>query len=136
MGTDDPANREGDRDGDGGDGELGAIIPTRSRRSVTPGLLLQAQRKCSLAFPFLRRALERHLGRDHPNTLTSVNNLGSLLLEQGLFKEAQVYYCVAALSKDVSGHRGPITRSTRSAATDLGILLKKTEEDQIIMGRL
>ena len=56
------------------------------------GSLLQDQGKHSLADPFFRRAVEgceRTLGRDHPHTLNSINNVGSLLKEQGKLKEAE-----------------------------------------------
>jgi hypothetical protein len=46
------------------------------------GALLQAQGKLGMAERSYRRALdgrERTLGRNHPYTLTPVNNLGSLL---------------------------------------------------------
>ena len=39
-----------------------------------------------------RRALEARekvLGREHPDTLTSVNNLGNVLFMQGKYEEAE-----------------------------------------------
>ena len=45
------------------------------------GILLQAQGKLILAEPFFRRALEaleRTLGRDHPDTLSEANNSKAL----------------------------------------------------------
>ena len=59
------------------------------------GLLLKEQGKLSLAETHYRRALEgfeRTLGRNHPNTLTLVGNLGSLLQAQGKLDLAEPYY--------------------------------------------
>ena len=51
--------------------------------------------KLILAEPFLRRdfeGFERTLGRDHPVTLVSVDNLGSLLQAQGKLILAEPFF--------------------------------------------
>ena len=56
------------------------------------GILLLAQGKLGEAEPYLRNALEkRHrvLGEEHPDTLISVNNLGTLLIAQGKHAAAE-----------------------------------------------
>ncbi len=55
------------------------------------GLLLQNQGKLDKALPYHREALagQRHvLGDDHPNTLTSINNMGFLLNKLGKYDDA------------------------------------------------
>jgi tetratricopeptide (TPR) repeat protein len=56
----------------------------------------------------LRRALEARekvLGREHPNTLISVNNLGSVLDKQGKFEEAEAMHRRALAAREkVLGH--------------------------------
>jgi tetratricopeptide (TPR) repeat protein len=55
------------------------------------GTLLQSQGKLAEAEPYFRDALEksrRVLGEEHPNTLTSINNMGYLHLAQSKDREA------------------------------------------------
>ena len=91
------------------------------------GSLLQAQGKLVLAEPFLRRSLSRAMravllshfegcervhGRDLRNTLTSVNNTGLLLDQQGKLREADLEIpSIVALSKDASERWEVITRT-------------------------
>ena len=54
--------------------------------------MLQYQGKYEEAEQMNRRALEGYekvLGREHPDTLTSVNNLASVLRYQGKYEEAE-----------------------------------------------
>ncbi|GAM43552.1 hypothetical protein TCE0_051r18458 [Talaromyces pinophilus] len=56
------------------------------------GLVLNSQRKYNEAEAMYRRALEeceKVLGREHPNTLTSVDNLCDVLFSQGKYEEAE-----------------------------------------------
>ena len=58
----------------------------RSRNVVTPGVL-HVQGKLNEAAPLFARALEgreAELGKNHPDTLTSVNNLALLLEDHGM----------------------------------------------------
>ena len=59
------------------------------------GYLLHEQGKLILAEPFLRRSLEgreRTLGREHPHTLTVINNMGFLMQDKGKRKEAEPFF--------------------------------------------
>ena len=72
-----------------------------------------------------REALERTrrvLGDDHPETLIAVNNLGSLLQEQGKLDEAEAYYREA-----LEGRRlvlGSDHQVTLVSLNNMGLLLK------------
>ncbi|MEZ4511599.1 MAG: tetratricopeptide repeat protein [Chloroflexota bacterium] len=77
--------------------------------------MLQAQREYEAARPLLERALaicERELGADHPDTATSLINLGSLLYEQGSMRHGRYW---SERWRFVSGCWGQTTR-TRPAA--------------------
>ena len=41
---------------------------------------------------FLFRKMEKMLGKEHPSTLTSMNNLALVLSRQGRYEEAEVIY--------------------------------------------
>ena len=73
-----------------------------------------------------QRALEgreRVLGVDHPHTLTSVNNLGTLLQTQGKLEEAEVLYRRALEGRErVSGVDHP---DTLLSMRNLAALLEK-----------
>jgi len=77
-----------------------------------------------------RRALEvseRVLGGDHPNTLSSVSNLGLLLQKQGKLEEAEVLYRRALEVRErVLGVDHPSTLNSRG---NLGLLLMKRSDD-------
>ena len=79
-------------------------------------MLLQDQGKLAEAEQFCRRALEgkeRTLGRDHPSTLTSVNNLGMLLKAQGKLAEAEQFFRRALEGNERTlGRDHPNTRLT------------------------
>merc|ERR1719424_468310 len=63
------------------------------------------------------------LGDRHPNTLTSINNLGFLLKNQGDLDGAEALYREAlAASRETLGDRHP---STLTSINNLGLLLKK-----------
>ena len=81
--------------------------------------------------PFLRRALEgyeRTLGRDHPHTLLSVNNLGALLKAQGKLNLAEPFLRRALEGRERTlglDHPG-----TLLSANSLRVLLKATEKEK------
>lgn len=53
-------------------------------------------------------AREKVLGREHPFTLTSVNDLGLVLFSQGKYEEAEVIYRRALEGyKEVLGRENP-----------------------------
>jgi eukaryotic-like serine/threonine-protein kinase len=68
-----------------------AMEKSRSSRNVTNvGVLLMDQGRLAEAEPYLREGLEnrrRESGDEHPNTLNSIRNLGSLLWAQGKYQE-------------------------------------------------
>ncbi|KAJ5703166.1 hypothetical protein N7488_010714 [Penicillium malachiteum] len=67
-----------------------------------------------------RRALEGYkkvLGREHPDTLTSVSNLGSVLDSQGKYEEAEVMY-----QRDLEGCEKVLGREHPDTVTSLDIL--------------
>ena len=89
------------------------------------GGLLEACGKLDEAEALYRRALEgmeRVLGPDHSDTLTSVNNLGLLLQARGELAEAEVL-CRRAL-EGRERVLGPDHSSTLSSVNNLGSLLK------------
>ena len=70
-------------------------IPRRSSASTTWRSLYESQGRYGEAEPLYRRALEareRVLGPEHPDTLTSVNNLAALYQAQGRYGEAEPLY--------------------------------------------
>ena len=77
-----------------------------------------------------------HLGFDHPSTLTSVNNLGSLLQSQGKLEEAEPLYRRGLESRErVLGEEHP---DTLTSVNNLGILLRaqgKLEEAEPLYRR-
>ena len=76
------------------------------------GALLQARGDLEGAEPLLREALEARrevLGPKHPNTLTSVNNLGRLLQDRGDLERAE-----PLLREVVQGFREVLGESKRA----------------------
>ena len=74
-----------------------------SRLIMKLAQLLQDQGKLSEAEPLFREALaarRRTLGDEHPDTLTSVNNMASLLLDQGKLDEARAIPTTLLLPND------------------------------------
>jgi hypothetical protein len=64
-------------------------------------LVLWDQRKYEEAEAMIRRALdgiEKLLGKEHPDTLTSVGNLASMLRCQGKYEEAETMEAIRSLS--------------------------------------
>lgn len=62
---------------------------------ITQVVQLSNQGKYAEAAPIAQQALtlaEQTLGRDHPRTLSSVNNLAYLYQAQGRYKEAEPLY--------------------------------------------
>ena len=65
---------------------------------------------------------ERTLGRDHPHTLTAVNNVGGLLQAQGKFDLAEPFHSRALEGCErILGDEHP---STLLAVDNLGTLLQ------------
>ncbi len=95
------------------------------------GLLLKKQGNLDLAEPFLRRALEgweRDLGRDHPQTLSAVNNVGRLLLEQRRFRLAEPFF-----RRAVEGRERTLGRDhpdTLQSVNSLSFLLNAMENER------
>ncbi|MBS0197004.1 MAG: serine/threonine protein kinase [Planctomycetes bacterium] len=77
------------------------------------------------AFPLQEGALitrRRVLGEEHPDTLTSISNMGFLLDEQGKLAEAEPYYHEALeKSRRVLGEEHP---STLTSISNMGALLQ------------
>ena len=76
-----------------------------------------------------RRALdgyEKALGADHPSTLSTVNNLGNLLKQQGKYDEAYVMYRRALDGREKA--LGADHLSTLDTVNNLGILLWKQDK--------
>ncbi len=72
---------------------------------------------------FYRRALEgrqRTIGRDHPDTLASVSNLGALLQEQGKLSLAEPYFRRALEGKERT--MGPDHPDTLLSVGNIGSL--------------
>jgi tetratricopeptide (TPR) repeat protein len=95
------------------------------------GVLLQAQGKLSEAEPYFREALEvrrRVLGEEHPNTLTSISNMGGLLYAQGKLSEAESYFREALeVRRRVLGEEHP---STLTSINNMGALLQAQGKHQ------
>jgi len=87
-------------------------------------MLLQLEGKPGQAEPYLREALQqrRHvLGEENPDTLSSINSLGNLLLAEGKSKEAEPYLREALEKKrHVLGDEHP---DTLISAISMGSLL-------------
>ena len=66
--------------------------------------------------------MERTLGRDHPDTLTSVSNLGLLLHSQGKIDLAETYFRRAL--EGCERTLGPDHPDTLTSASNLKALLK------------
>ncbi|CAG7933712.1 unnamed protein product [Penicillium olsonii] len=81
-------------------------------------------------------AREKVLGREHPDTLTSVNNLGSVLDSQGKYEEAEAMHRWALEAREeVLGRDHP---NTLTSANNLGLVLDrqgKYEEAEAIHRR-
>ncbi|KAF3389938.1 Nephrocystin-3 [Talaromyces pinophilus] len=72
------------------------------------------------------RVREKVLGIDHPDTLTSINNLGSVLRSQGKYGEAEMMHRRALTSREkLLGIDHP---DTVDSINDLGIVLEKQGE--------
>jgi len=86
-----------------------------------------------------RRALkgkEKALGPDHPNTLTTVHNLGNLLDQQNKLDEAEILYRRALEGSEKA--LGPDHPDTLTTLNNLGMLLKdqnKLDEAEILSRR-
>jgi len=91
------------------------------------GYFLDARGLYGSAEPLYQRALlarERVLGLEHPSTLTSVNNLASLLESTGRYAEAEPLYQRALLARErVLGLEHP---STLTSVNNLASLLEST----------
>jgi tetratricopeptide (TPR) repeat protein len=76
------------------------------------------------------------LGREHPDTLTSMNNLARMLSEQGKYKEAEtMHQQTLELARKVPGREHPLTlKSMNNLATVLSEQGKYEEAE--IMHRL
>ena len=78
-------------------------------------------------------AREKLLGREHPNTLTSISNLGLVLSIQGKYKEAEVMHRRALEAREkVLGREHP---STLTSVSNLGNVLDsqgKYEEAEVM----
>lgn len=68
---------------------------------------------------------ERELGPDHPNTLTSVNNLANVLESQGRYKEAEELYRRASEGRE--SVLGPDHPDTICSVSSLADILKKQQ---------
>ena len=82
------------------------------------GFQLQVQGKLAEAEPYYREALEKRrrvLGEEHPDTLSSINNMGLLLRDQGKLDQAEPYYSEALeKSRRVLGEEHPDTLTSMS----------------------
>jgi tetratricopeptide (TPR) repeat protein len=98
------------------------------------GSLLQAQGKLAEAEPYYRDALEKRrrvLGEEHPDTLTSINNMGVLLESQGKLAEAEPYYRDALEKRRrVLGEEHP---DTLSSINNMGVLLQSQGKDREVL---
>ena len=87
---------------------------------------LHAQGKFDEAEPLFREALEvsrETLGSRHPNTLASVNNLGTLLKAKGDLTAAEPLYREALeVRRETLGNRHP---NTLTSINNLGVLLRE-----------
>ncbi|CAG7977526.1 unnamed protein product [Penicillium salamii] len=73
-------------------------------------------------------AQEKVLGREHPDTLTSVNNLGLVLDSQGKYEEAEAMHRRALEAREkVLGRKHP---STLSSVSNLGSVLSKQGKNE------
>ncbi len=84
--------------------------------------------------PYYVEALEtrrRVLGNEHPSTLASINNMGSLLYKQGKYDEAEVYYTEALEGRRrVLGDKHPQTLDSINDLAELYDAWGKPEEAQ------
>ena len=95
------------------------------------GQLLHDLGKLDLAEAYYQRALEGHertLGRDHPFTLTAVNNVGSLLYGRGKLVLAEPYYRRALEGRERT--LGRDHQNTLNSANNLRVLLKAMEKEK------
>ena len=77
------------------DDQVDVISVEQLNDLVSAGILLSDGGKFDEAQAMYERALrvqEQELGADHPNTLTTVNNLATVLSDQGKLHEAQAMY--------------------------------------------
>jgi tetratricopeptide (TPR) repeat protein/CHAT domain-containing protein len=114
--TDAAGERTGERDAAWATARLGELSD--------PVAELQAQGKYQIAIPLAREAVafaEKHLGHDHPQTATCINNLGFLLHAAGDYAGARPYYERALeINRRVLGDNHP---ETATSLNNLGFLL-------------
>ena len=93
---------------------------------MTYGVFLKLLGRVGEAEPLYREALvgrKRILGKDHPETLGSINNLAALLYEQGKYDQAEPLYREAVAGyKRALGDEHP---NTKRAVKNLSNLLSK-----------
>jgi tetratricopeptide (TPR) repeat protein len=87
--------------------------------------LLRAEGRLAEAEPYWREALEkfrRTLGEEHPYTLVSIGNMGSLLREQGRLSEAEPFHSEALEKRRRTlGEEHP---QTITSINNMGVLLR------------
>ncbi|KAJ6003887.1 hypothetical protein N7540_013169 [Penicillium herquei] len=108
--------------------------------SFNCGWYLQRRGAYEEAEVMYRRALEAREkvhGREHPNTLSCVNNLGNVISSQGKYEEAEVMYRRALQAQEtVLGRENP---STLTSVNNLGLVLSsqgKYEEAEAMHRRV
>ena len=98
---------------------------------VCRGLLLKQMGKLDEARPLYEEALQARratLGDRHPQTLTSIGNMGDLLEHQGMLAEAIPFF-TEELEGLVSLH-GMEFQETRESAEHLAELLRKSNRHE------
>ena len=101
------------------------------------GYLLQAQRKFDEAEPYWQESLDRRrrvLGEAHPDTLNSLNNMGSLRQQQGRPAEAEPFWLEALKKRrQLLGPEHPDTLWSMNNLGGLYLITGRPEEAQDLL---